>query len=31
MSTTPDPILWLGTGTCALGPYRADLVETYWR
>ncbi|MFD3414933.1 GNAT family N-acetyltransferase [Streptomyces cyaneofuscatus] len=31
MNTTPDPILRLGTGTCALGPYRADLVETYWR
>ncbi|MDT3395785.1 GNAT family protein [Streptomyces sp. B1866] len=26
-----DPILWIGTDTCALGPYRADLVETYWR
>ncbi|WP_406453584.1 GNAT family N-acetyltransferase [Streptomyces sp. NBC_00876] len=26
-----DPILWIGTETCALGPYRADLVETYWR
>ncbi|MFF2859030.1 GNAT family N-acetyltransferase [Streptomyces rubiginosohelvolus] len=21
----------MGTDTCALGPYRADLVETYWR
>ncbi|MFF7625113.1 GNAT family N-acetyltransferase [Streptomyces cyaneofuscatus] len=31
MNTAPDPILWLGTDTCALGPYRADLVETYWR
>ncbi|KAB2594517.1 GNAT family N-acetyltransferase [Streptomyces arboris] len=31
MNTTPDPTLWLGTDTCALGPYRADLVETYWR
>ncbi|WP_413787824.1 GNAT family N-acetyltransferase [Streptomyces platensis] len=24
-------MLWIGTDTCALGPYRADLVETYWR
>ncbi|OON72667.1 GNAT family N-acetyltransferase [Streptomyces tsukubensis] len=31
MSTHSDPILWIGTETCALGPYRADLVETYWR
>ena len=31
ISTSPDPILWLGTDVCALGPYRADLVETYWR
>lgn len=23
--------MWLSTGACALGPYRADLVETYWR
>ncbi|MCX4745305.1 GNAT family N-acetyltransferase [Kitasatospora sp. NBC_01287] len=23
--------MWVGTDTCALGPYRADLVETYWR
>ncbi|MFF6793229.1 GNAT family N-acetyltransferase [Streptomyces filamentosus] len=23
--------LWLSTTTCALGPYRADLTETYWR
>ncbi|MFE7468384.1 GNAT family N-acetyltransferase [Streptomyces sp. NPDC057499] len=29
--TSSDPVLWLGTGTCALGPYRSDLVETYWR
>ncbi|WP_330478848.1 hypothetical protein OG301_29490 [Streptomyces platensis] len=21
----------IDTDTCALGPYRADLVETYWR
>lgn len=31
ISTSSDPILWIGTETCALGPYRADLVETYWR
>ncbi|AKA06713.1 acetyltransferase [Streptomyces noursei ZPM] len=31
ISSGPDPILWLATDTCALGPYRADLVETYWR
>ncbi|MER6842807.1 GNAT family N-acetyltransferase [Streptomyces platensis] len=31
ISTSSDPILWIGTDTCALGPYRADLVETYWR
>ncbi|MFF8612462.1 GNAT family N-acetyltransferase [Streptomyces sp. NPDC015350] len=24
-------MLWIGTDTCALGPYRSDLVETYWR
>ncbi|MFC5915013.1 GNAT family protein [Streptomyces pulveraceus] len=24
-------MLWTSTGTCALGPYRPDLVETYWR
>ncbi|MFF5564298.1 GNAT family N-acetyltransferase [Streptomyces sp. NPDC012623] len=24
-------MLWIGTDICALGPYRADLVETYWR
>ncbi|WP_251076574.1 hypothetical protein [Streptomyces benahoarensis] len=29
--TSSDPILWTGADTCALGPYRADLVETYWR
>ncbi|MFD4577512.1 GNAT family N-acetyltransferase [Streptomyces sp. NPDC058417] len=30
--TSPaDPTIWLRTGTCGLGPYRADLVETYWR
>ena len=31
ISTSPEPTLWIGTDTCALGPYRADLVETYWR
>ncbi|MEU4076628.1 GNAT family N-acetyltransferase [Streptomyces venezuelae] len=25
------PDLWISSPTCALGPYRADLVETYWR
>ncbi|MFD7430203.1 GNAT family N-acetyltransferase [Streptomyces sp. NPDC059818] len=29
--TDPDPTLWIATKTCALGPYRPDLVETYWR
>lgn len=30
--TTPaDPIIWLRDDLCGLGPYRADLVETYWR
>ncbi|WP_445402976.1 GNAT family N-acetyltransferase [Streptomyces sp. LE64] len=24
-------MLWVSNDTCALGPYRADLVETYWR
>ncbi|MFD7864499.1 GNAT family N-acetyltransferase [Streptomyces sp. NPDC059783] len=27
----PESDLWLTTETCGLGPYRADLVETYWR
>ncbi|MEU1282588.1 GNAT family protein [Streptomyces sp. NPDC005805] len=27
----PEPILWIGSELCALGPYRADLVETYWQ
>ncbi|MEV0443528.1 lasso peptide biosynthesis B2 protein [Streptomyces spectabilis] len=31
ISTSPEPTLWLSTDTCALGPYRSDLVETYWR
>ncbi|MDD9376515.1 GNAT family protein [Streptomyces sp. ZAF1911] len=26
-----EPILWLTTKTCGLGPYRPDLVETYWQ
>jgi diamine N-acetyltransferase len=26
-----EPILWISSGNAALGPYRADLVETYWR
>lgn len=29
--STPEPTLWITTETCALGPYRPDLVETYWR
>ncbi|KJY37088.1 GNAT family N-acetyltransferase [Streptomyces katrae] len=29
--THPEPTLWLTTKTCGLGPYRADLVETYWQ
>lgn len=31
ISASPDPVLWIASHTCALGPYRADLVETYWR
>ncbi|MFF2375829.1 GNAT family N-acetyltransferase [Streptomyces xiamenensis] len=31
MSTPTDPILWLRNEKCGLGPYRTDLVETYWR
>ncbi|MEU9744702.1 GNAT family N-acetyltransferase [Streptomyces niveus] len=31
MTSPTDPIIWLRTETCGLGPYRADLVETYWR
>ncbi|MFI0219979.1 GNAT family N-acetyltransferase [Streptomyces lydicus] len=31
ISTSPEPILWISTDACALGPYRTDLVETYWR
>ncbi|WP_332757194.1 GNAT family N-acetyltransferase [Streptomyces sp. MT206] len=31
MTSPADPIIWLRTETCGLGPYRADLVETYWR
>ncbi|MCG7523440.1 GNAT family N-acetyltransferase [Streptomyces sp. OfavH-34-F] len=26
-----EPTLWLTGETCGLGPYRADLVETYWQ
>ncbi|OKJ76610.1 GNAT family N-acetyltransferase [Streptomyces sp. CB02460] len=26
-----EPALWLATENCGLGPYRADLVETYWK
>ncbi|MFE0775723.1 GNAT family N-acetyltransferase [Streptomyces sp. NPDC058861] len=29
--TESDPTLWIASPSCALGPYRADLVETYWR
>ncbi|UED86470.1 GNAT family N-acetyltransferase [Streptomyces profundus] len=28
--TTPEPILWIKDDICALGPYQAELVETYW-
>jgi RimJ/RimL family protein N-acetyltransferase len=31
ISTSPEPLLWIGTESCALGAYRADLVESYWR
>lgn len=31
IATSPDPIIWVRDNTCGLGPYRADLVETYWR
>ncbi|MGW2453365.1 GNAT family N-acetyltransferase [Streptomyces sp. NPDC001704] len=31
MTSPADPIIWLRTETCGLGPYRTDLVETYWR
>ncbi|MFE7623744.1 GNAT family N-acetyltransferase [Streptomyces sp. NPDC057509] len=31
MTEQPEPTLWVTTDTCGLGPYRADLVETYWR
>ncbi|MFB7763510.1 GNAT family N-acetyltransferase [Streptomyces xiamenensis] len=31
MSSPIDPILWARSETCGLGPYRTDLVETYWR
>ncbi|MFG2747471.1 GNAT family N-acetyltransferase [Streptomyces xanthophaeus] len=26
-----DPLVWLAAGPCGLGPFRADLVETYWQ
>lgn len=26
-----DPILWIKNAACGLGPFRPDLVETYWR
>ncbi|MBB4986318.1 RimJ/RimL family protein N-acetyltransferase [Streptomyces sp. SFB5A] len=26
-----DPILWIKDDICGLGPFRSDLVETYWR
>ncbi|MFJ9762219.1 GNAT family N-acetyltransferase [Streptomyces erythrochromogenes] len=28
--TQLEPTLWIATETCGLGPYRADLIETYW-
>ncbi|MFF2374904.1 GNAT family N-acetyltransferase [Streptomyces xiamenensis] len=31
MSSPIAPILWARNETCGLGPYRTDLVETYWR
>ncbi|MFE7558354.1 GNAT family N-acetyltransferase [Kitasatospora sp. NPDC057500] len=31
ISTGTEPIIWIRDGVCGLGPYRADLVETYWR
>ncbi|AWL38519.1 N-acetyltransferase [Streptomyces sp. SM18] len=29
--TSPEPIIWVRDDVCGLGPYQADLVETYWR
>ncbi|ONK13223.1 GNAT family N-acetyltransferase [Streptomyces sp. MP131-18] len=31
ITTNPDPILWVKNAVCGLGPYRTDLVETYWQ
>lgn len=31
IATETDPIIWIHDSVCGLGPYRADLVETYWR
>ncbi|MET8542946.1 hypothetical protein ABZW03_20180 [Kitasatospora sp. NPDC004799] len=31
INASADPIVWIRSDTCGLGPYRADLVETYWR
>lgn len=28
---TTDPILWIKDDTCGLGPFRPDLIETYWQ
>ncbi|MEU6314649.1 GNAT family protein [Streptomyces sp. NPDC047014] len=28
--TPSGPTLWIASESCGLGPYRADLVETYW-
>ncbi|MFB7915438.1 GNAT family N-acetyltransferase [Streptomyces sp. NPDC056061] len=30
ISTSIEPTLWIRADACGLGPYRADLVETYW-
>ncbi|MEW1757379.1 GNAT family protein [Streptomyces cyaneofuscatus] len=27
----PMPDLWISTDACGLGPYRSDLLETYWK
>lgn len=31
ISSNREPILWLRGKTAGLGPYRSDLVPTYWR
>lgn len=31
MTEAADPILWMKGKNAALGPYRADLAELYWR